>query len=108
MPEPEKADRVSVFVRLSLAADRVIDARAAQMGGVTRSRVVEAAIERFVPRMLVLKPSFEKHPLGAEAVLRKFIIDPSLYELLVRARATLGYSHQDILRHAIGDLTGVH
>ena len=48
MPQEKKTDRVSVFVRLCLAADRAIDERAAKMGDVTRSLVVETAVERFV------------------------------------------------------------
>ena len=46
MPEPERTDRVSVYVRLSTAADQAIDERAAKLGDLTRSAVVEQAIAR--------------------------------------------------------------
>jgi hypothetical protein len=108
MPQEKKTDRVSVFVRLCLAADRAIDERAAQMGNVTRSLVVETAIERFVKNTLAHNPSFVKHPACGETVVRKFKIEPRIYELLAQAQQAHGYSYQEMIRHAVGELTGIY
>jgi hypothetical protein len=108
MAQERKADRVSVFVRLCVAADLAIDERATQMGDVTRSRVVEVAIERFVMETLTRDPGFTKRPVCGETVLRKFKISPEAYGLLTQAQQAHGYSYQEMLRHALGELTGVY
>jgi hypothetical protein len=104
----EKRDRVSVFVRLSVAADLAIDERAIAMGEITRSKVVDAAVERFIKETLAHNPGFVKRPAGRETVIRKFWISLDAYRLLARAQQTHGYSYQDMLRHALGELTGVY
>ena len=108
MPPKKKAERVSVFVRLSPAANQAIDEHAAQMGNVPRSVVVERAIERFVKETLPHNSGFMKRTARGETVLKKFKIERPLYEALTQAHKARGYTYQEMIRHAVGDLTGVY
>ena len=108
MPEPERTDRVSVYVRLSIAADQAIDERAAKLGDLTRSAVVEQAIALFVTETVARGSTYTAHPMRGETVLRKFKIKQRYYDMLARAQETDGHSFQDMLRHAVGYLTGVY
>lgn len=108
MSEQETGGSVAVFVRLSPEADRALNERAARMGNVTRSAVVERAIERFIKETLPRDPGYMKRPTGRETKLRKFKVSAKAYALLQEARRRHGYSHQEMLRHALGDLVGAY